>query len=241
MNEIKNNAVNLCDSCTHFYPGCPAAEDEVVFGDGIGHDNICACSEYQPKSSESKRDSSDTISRQGAIDALTDDLSYYGSGDERAFGMSRAIGIIEKLPPAEKTQLSEESTTNLQPTCNQLATDCISRQAAIDAIEITPFDDYGDYMRVRELIEQLPSAQPQLEDCPIYGGMCGYPSNLCYECPRHGGAHEKPLWWTAGLQPFAQPKWIPVTKEEMFKAGYEGREIRFRVDGRLFAIRELAQ
>lgn len=39
----------------------------------------------------------------------------------------------------------------------------------------------------------------------------------------------------------AEPHWIPVTKEEMFKAGYEGREIRFRVDGRLFAIRELAQ
>ena len=37
------------------------------------------------------------------------------------------------------------------------------------------------------------------------------------------------------------PHWIPVTEEEMFKAGYEGREIRFRVDGRLFAIRELAQ
>jgi hypothetical protein len=38
-----------------------------------------------------------------------------------------------------------------------------------------------------------------------------------------------------------EPHWIPVTKEEMFKAGYEGKEIRFRVDGRLFAIRELAQ
>ena len=43
--------------------------------------------------------------------------------------------------------------------------------------------------------------------------------------------------------PSVQPeqRWIPVTKEEVFKAGYEGREIRFRVDGRLFAIRELAQ
>ena len=38
--------------------------------------------------------------------------------------------------------------------------DLIRRQAAIDAVEITPFDDYGDYMRARELIEQLPSAQP---------------------------------------------------------------------------------
>ena len=41
----------------------------------------------------------------------------------------------------------------------------ISRAAAIDAIEITPFDDYGDYMRARELIEALPSAQPEIIRC----------------------------------------------------------------------------
>ncbi len=40
----------------------------------------------------------------------------------------------------------------------------ISRQAAIDAIEITPFDDYGDYMRARELIETLPSARLEQGD-----------------------------------------------------------------------------
>lgn len=54
---------------------------------------------------------------------------------------------------------------------------------------------------------------PQLEICPIYGGMCGYPSNLCYECPRHEGAKEQPQWWTEGLQPSAQPE----THEERTK------------------------
>ena len=39
--------------------------------------------------------------------------------------------------------------------------DLISRQAAIDALETTSFDDYGDYMRARELIEGLPSAEPE--------------------------------------------------------------------------------
>ena len=34
---------------------------------------------------------------------------------------------------------------------------------------------------------------------------------------------------------------IPVTKEQILQAGYEGREVRFHIDGRLFAIRELAQ
>lgn len=36
-------------------------------------------------------------------------------------------------------------------------------------------------------------------------------------------------------------QWIPVTEESVIRAGYEGREVRFRIRGRLFAIRELAQ
>ena len=43
------------------------------------------------------------------------------------------------------------------------------------------------------------------------------------------------------IEALKRQRQIPMTKEEIFKAGYEGREIRFRVDGRLFAIRELAQ
>ena len=35
--------------------------------------------------------------------------------------------------------------------------------------------------------------------------------------------------------------WIPVEEESVIQAGYEGREVRFRLRGRLFAIRELAQ
>ena len=49
------------------------------------------------------------------------------------------------------------------------------------------------------------------------------------------------LNYVPAIEEKPEPHWIPVTKEEMFKAGYEGKEIRFRVDGRLFAIRELAQ
>lgn len=48
--------------------------------------------------------------------------------------------------------------------------DLISRQAAIDVIETTSFDDYGDYVRIRELIEELPSAQHEttLDDVKEY-------------------------------------------------------------------------
>ena len=44
-------------------------------------------------------------------------------------------------------------------------------------------------------------------------------------------------------QPTIEPeqRWIPVAEESVIQAGYEGREVRFRIRGRLFAIRELAQ
>lgn len=70
---------------------------------------------------------------------------------------------------------------------------------------------------------------------------------MCYGRGKWSRHHQPVIdeYWQAGEMAIkalkAEPHWIPVTKEEMFKAGYEGREIRFRVDGRLFAIRELAQ
>lgn len=48
--HIQNNAVHLCDSCQHSYPTCPSYGNDVIFGDGKGYDNICACNKYLPKS-----------------------------------------------------------------------------------------------------------------------------------------------------------------------------------------------
>lgn len=45
---ITGNSVNLCDSCRRTYPDCDVRGDGVVFGDGIGGDNICACCLYDP-------------------------------------------------------------------------------------------------------------------------------------------------------------------------------------------------
>lgn len=58
--------------------------------------------------------------------------------------------------------------------------DTISRQAAIDEVEITPYDDYGDYVRTVELIKSLPSAQRK-------GGCkrCRQSKNLCSVCIRN--------------------------------------------------------
>lgn len=46
------------------------------------------------------------------------------------------------------------------------------------------------------VVEQLPSAQfEQLETCPLYGGVCGYPSEKCYECPRHPEKPDHGYMW----------------------------------------------
>ena len=44
--QLKDNEVNLCSSCCSAYPDCPEG-NKVIFGDGIGNDNICACNKYE--------------------------------------------------------------------------------------------------------------------------------------------------------------------------------------------------
>ena len=87
--------------------------------------------------------------------------------------------------------------------------DTISRQAAIEALErdMASLDHIIKGMSANDVrldayvsqrnqvnydiytINNLPPVQPeQLEQCPIYGGMCAYPSDQCYDCPRHAGA-----------------------------------------------------
>lgn len=88
----------------------------------------------------------------------------------------------DKLCDAIMNLLSEKR--DLQPTCNQLATDCISRQAAIDAIDkysvwvmYTQGDSQNDEAELVENIikqtkkaiqsmlkEDLPSAQPETHE-----------------------------------------------------------------------------
>lgn len=45
--EVRNNSVHLCDSCYNCYPECDAS-DGILFGDGVGGDNICCCNKYVP-------------------------------------------------------------------------------------------------------------------------------------------------------------------------------------------------
>jgi len=60
-----DNQVHLCDSCSYTYPECPSEYTDMIFGNGIGNDNVCACSKYipsaQPKKGKWNRLDMDTL------------------------------------------------------------------------------------------------------------------------------------------------------------------------------------
>ena len=99
----------------------------------------------------------DLIERQAAIDAMKD--TFKGT----MVGTRVAVDAINRLPSAEP---------NLQPTCNQLATDCISRQGAIDAVnELTKWyyetfhETRPTAIAVIDKLMDLPSAEPEIIRC----------------------------------------------------------------------------
>ena len=116
------------------------------------------------------------------------------------------IESIKQLPPTRP---------NLQQTCNQLATDCISRQAAIDVIDaIFPVDPMkSEYAQgiacgaalAKTYVEQLPSAQPEIihcRDCIAYQegiDIDGKPFTRCNGSVRTYG-HTLPDWYCADAE-----------------------------------------
>ena len=48
MIQVLENNINLCDSCKDKdnFPYCPANENDILYGTGIGNDNICCCNKY---------------------------------------------------------------------------------------------------------------------------------------------------------------------------------------------------
>ena len=114
---------------------------------------------------------------------------------------------IKELPSAETCN---QTCNNLQPTCNTRnvleALDCISRQAAIDAIDSIIYEisiplsldevvgitrdklDFGIEVldTVKEDINEVPSAQPDIIRCKDCKRWCNdFPFNYCTMNDRH--------------------------------------------------------
>lgn len=91
---------------------------------------------------------------------------------------------------------------NLQPTCNQLATSCISRQAAIDALgHMMDTDGFRGGWAVSRanvdcMLRALPSVQPEIiycKDCKHY--------NAGFECLIEGyGIERNKNWYCADAE-----------------------------------------
>lgn len=107
----------------------------------------------------------DLIDRQAAIDAIEHHkIAVLGDRDYDegiACGYATAhrhlANVIRKLPSVQP---------NLQPTCNQLATDCISRKWLMECVEEgwIKFDTEKDENRFIHLVRDIaPSLQPERE------------------------------------------------------------------------------
>lgn len=104
----------------------------------------------------------DLISRKAAIDATWEEPSY----TDPINVLTEVRDKIKRLPSAQP---------NLQPICNQLATDTISRQAAISELmewvekeknkSWSPFKGLFHWTGIKAMLECLPSAQPEIVMC----------------------------------------------------------------------------
>lgn len=120
----------------------------------------------------------DLISRQSVMHALEKchkQCCRENDGGDEWIHYETTVNELECIPPTQP---------NLQPTCNQLATDTISRQAAID--QISRWLGYLDddmILRIQIGLRKLPSAQPECKTghwvSQNGGGYC------CSECGRY--------------------------------------------------------
>ena len=106
------------------------------------------------KPREDNSSSDKLIKASDAVDVVAKHSALYGNGeistDEGETLLYDIMSEITNLP---------SSQPNLQPTCNQLATDCISRAEAIDAVQ-NGMCIFYDCDVIRNL-KALPSAQPE--------------------------------------------------------------------------------
>lgn len=101
----------------------------------------------------------DLIRRQTAITAIQKAYADTEGGADRCavwknVGLTNALHIMQDLPSAQPEHLVKESGNLV----NGLVNDCISRQAAIDALSQYPFEKVVNCISI---IEELPSAQPR--------------------------------------------------------------------------------
>ncbi len=77
--EVKNN-IHLCLSCLNKYPNCNA--ENIIFGTGLGNDNIIACEKYQTK---------EATSFLLELKKIADDVHFYADAENNCELISNMI------------------------------------------------------------------------------------------------------------------------------------------------------
>ena len=127
-----NNQVNLYDSCICTYPECPSEKDDVIFGNGIGNDNICACNKYQPTVQPVATDINvgDTISLRQAIDAINHICPVDTEYDCTLLDRVDVRCVLSDLPTIQPVATDTNVGNNSEIPNNS---DCISKALDTDA------------------------------------------------------------------------------------------------------------
>ena len=88
-----DNQIHLCYSCEYDYPDCPCEYNDVIFGNGIGNDNICACNKYKPSTQPEQKISTNVLDK---IRAEIEQEYKVESAHPYGQGLRRALEIIDK-------------------------------------------------------------------------------------------------------------------------------------------------
>jgi len=132
----------------------------------------------------------DAIDRQAAIRWVKTECNPYGNPTLDFESGKKVIEHLEQMPSAQPTQNERVNSNN--------PLDCISRQAAIDAVDVSNLHR-GIVSALQEIIRELPSAQPErkkgkwikLFDDSFNCQLCGHTfvviqgessMNLCPNC-----------------------------------------------------------
>ena len=221
-----------CDVCVVSNEDTISRHDAIRIVDGIDTwqagwrgnaiESMKALPSAQPVAKDTNVLSKDTIDRQAAIDALTgiefchcmEFGKYIGENtrEVRWIRAEKAQDALQNLPPVQP----------FDKDINVPTTDTISRHTVIDT--------EGLDAQIR--CEMCRNPMHTYRGCD---GNCKYDEKLYERIMQILGERIKPL-------PSAQPEgWMEQNKDRILKAGMEGREVEFRIGGRLFAIREKAQ
>lgn len=125
----------------------------------------------------------DMISRQAAINALGEEPPVWYDGEDELAERNqwrRDVAAIKALPSAQPVNIAK-----LQPNCNQVASDCISRAAAIEIMRKAK-----DKSEAHRMLLQLPSAQPERKNGKwIERNPRNSPDCRLIECSECGNAY----------------------------------------------------